>query len=248
MSTPDFWENWLKKFYEKVKDTNIKIPKNPNKVAVIIEPRKHPLLKYVIFNFMYFLAPKGFGLHIFCGNQNYDFITDITKELKGYVHITKLPYENLTEQMYNGLLTTSGIYERIWMLPEHILIFQTDTMLFSGELEEFFKFDFIGAPWKHSPFKGCNGGLSLRNREAIIRVCKNNPWVYDNEDGFFSYRYESQLKMPELKDKLKFSMETIWGDDEVIGLHAAYKFQNLERLKKLLERKWKEIFNEEINL
>jgi hypothetical protein len=82
----------------------------------------------------------------------------------------------------------------------------------------------------------------------MIRVCKNNEYVYDNVDGFFSYRYESQLNMPELKDKLKFSMETIWGDEEVIGLHAAYKFQNLERLKKLLERKWKEIFNEEIIL
>ena len=90
---PDFWVNWLKRFYEKVKDTDIKIPKNGNKTAVIVEPRKHPLLKYVIFNFMYFLASKGWCLHIFCGTQNYDFVTDITKELKVIATINNVVIE-----------------------------------------------------------------------------------------------------------------------------------------------------------
>jgi hypothetical protein len=242
MSVPEFWTKWLENFYEKVRHTQINIPKNSDKIAVIIEPRKHPLLKYVIFNFMYFLAPKGWGLHIFCGTDNIEFVSDITKELKGYTHITVLPYSNLNEPMYNSLLTNAGFYKRIWMEPKHILIFQTDCLLFSGELEDFLKWDMIGAAWQHSPFRGCNGGLSIRNREAIIRVCENNPWVYDNEDGFFSYRYASQLKMPDFKDKMKFSMEGIWSE-EAVGLHAAYKHQNLEKLEKLLEKKMKEIFN-----
>ena len=244
---PDFWIKWLESFYNKVCTNKIKIPKNSDKVAVIIEPRKHPLLKYVIYNFMYFLANKGWSLHIFCGTDNVEFVSDITKEFNGYIHLTILPYSNLNEQMYNVLLTNSGFYKRIWMEPKHILIFQTDCLLFSTELEEFLKWDMIGAAWQHSPFRGCNGGLSLRNRESMIRVCENNPWVYDAEDGFFSYRYSSQLNMPDFKDKMKFSMEGIWSEN-AIGMHASYKHQSLERLKKLLEKKWQEIFNEEINL
>lgn len=242
MSAPDFWVKFLESFYNKIKDQKITIPKNSDKIAVIIEPRKHPLLKYVIYNFMYFLARKGWGLHIFCGTDNIDFVSDITKEFNGYIHLSILPYSNLNEQMYNCLLTNSGFYKSIWMQPKHILIFQTDCLLFSGELEEFLKFDMVGAAWQHSPFRGCNGGLSIRNRESMIRVCENNEWVYDNEDGFFSYRYASQLKMPEFKDKMKFSMEGVWSN-EAKGMHAAYKHQNLYRLEKLLEKKWNDIFS-----
>ena len=237
------WEEWLGNFYFRVKDDKrfMEIPENSNKVAVIIEPRRHKLFKYVLYNFMYFLQPKGWALQIFHGTDNEDFVDDITKDMKN-VKKSKLPYSNLTEPIYNMLLTQSGFYKSIKGEPEHILVFQTDCILFNGDLERFLKYDMIGAKWIHSPGKGCNGGLSIRNRKSMIRVCENNPWIYDNEDGFFTYRYAEQLIMPPENEKDQFSIETCFNLYSC-GAHKVYAHNSIEKIRELLEKRWSEIFS-----
>ena len=73
MSIPKFWVKWLEDFYEKTKNS-IFINTCSEKVAVLIEPRQHPLIKLVVHNFMYFLAPKGWSLLVVCGTDNSDFV------------------------------------------------------------------------------------------------------------------------------------------------------------------------------
>jgi hypothetical protein len=238
----DIWRDWLKNFYLKVKDDKrfTEIPEISDKVAVIIEPRSHELFQYVLYNFMWFLQPKGWALQIFHGTDNKSFVEEITKDM-GYITKTGLPYSNLTEPIYNMLLTQSGFYKSIVGKPKHILIFQTDCILFSGELERFLGYDMIGAKWKHSLTKGCNGGLSLRNRLSMIRVCENNPWVYDNEDGFFSYRYGDQLNMPSEFEKDRFSVETCFNLYSC-GTHKLYAHHDTEKVSELLEKRWRDIF------
>jgi hypothetical protein len=242
-SMPEYWLKWILNFYHKVENDSIfkEMPKQSDKMAVIIEPRRLPVLKYVIYNFMYQLIPKGWGLHIFCGTDNRDFVELITSKIPN-TNISVLPYDNLSEPIYNMLLTNSGFWKSIYGNPTNVLLFQSDCILLKDNVDDFLKYDMIGAPWIHSPFKGCNGGLSLRNRERMITICKSQPWIYDNEDGFFSYRYGDYLNTnPSLIEKMSFSMETIKSEDPT-GMHASYKHLKREDIEPLLEKSFEKIF------
>lgn len=254
---PSFWINYLQKFYNKTKDIteNIQLNTNPNKVCVIIEPRKHPLLKYVIYNFLYFLAPSGWGIHIFCGKDNVDFIKEITTNLNN-VAMTILPYKNLTIEMYNCILCNSNFYKSIYNNPEYILIFQTDCLLldnidvFIDKGDTDYTYDYIGAPFESHLFfsVGGNGGLSLRNRNTMEKLCEEN--AYDgmyHEDIFISYQCSDKIKVADFETKKLFSMETVWSE-KCYGMHAAYKHQDNEKLKNMLEMRWKELFSEDVKL
>jgi hypothetical protein len=79
---------------------------------------------------------------------------------------------------YSKLLLSQQFYEAFEDY-KYILIYQLDCLIFSDELIEWCKadYDYIGAPWfksKTEPSKGFsrvgNGGLSLRNVDAFLRV------------------------------------------------------------------------------
>jgi hypothetical protein len=202
---------------------------------------------------MYFLVPKGWKFQIFCGTDNREWLEQeiasdtVLEDLKDDINIYQLPYDNLTEPMYNMLLTNGGFWKSIYNNPEYVLIFQTDCILLKDNIDEFLQYDMIGAPWRHSPYKGCNGGFSLRKREAMIDICKKYEYKYENEDGWFSYTNSDKLKNPELIEKMKFSMETIWSPSPT-GMHASYKFQDHSKLVELLEKMFDITFNEKIQL
>jgi hypothetical protein len=189
---------------------------------------------------MYLLQPKGWALQIFHGTDNEEFVNEITQGMSR-VTKTRLPFSNLLEPAYNILLTQAGFYKSIKCNPKHILIFQTDCLLFNGDLEKFLNYDMIGARWIHDP-RGCNGGLSLRNREAMIRVCENNLWGYTNEDGFFSVIYKDQLAMPSEAEKDAFSIEGFFNLHSC-GSHKSYSSHSPEKISELLDKRWQEIFS-----
>jgi hypothetical protein len=238
--TPLYWTKWFNKFYDKVKnDTKFNsIPITSNKAAVIIEPRKHPLLKQVIYNFMY-LLPSDWSLHIFCGSDNYDFVKE---SILFNCNIHTLPQSNLTEQDYNNLLTSSSFYTE-YFNSEHILIFQTDTILLKDNINDFLHFDIIGAPWSFSRDKGCNGGLSLRKRSKMLEIIQTSSKCVENEDGFFSFTNAHKLNInPSFENKNKFSVETVIHEDP-LGMHKPYCFQSHNYLQNILQNAWKRIFN-----
>ena len=240
---PEYWIEWLNLFYEQTKHIKFNYYNNfrTTKAAVLIEPREHPLLKYIIYNFMYLLAPQGWSLHVFCSRNNYQTINEIRKSMNLHIHL--LSKDNLTEPEYNELLTSETFYNEFDEQVTHLLIFQTDTLLLKDNISDFLKFDFIGAAWAFSPNKGCNGGLSLRNKKKMLEICRQKK-CDENEDGFFSFTNEYMLdNIPTLEDKNKFSMETIWCDDPM-GMHRAFGHQihNETKMKELLQRAWQQIF------
>ena len=81
----------------------------------------------------------------------------------------------------------------------------------------------------------------------MIKVCEENTYKYENEDGWFSYTNADKLKLPDLKDKMKFSMETLYSPNST-GMHAAYKHHFEEDIVKILEKHFDNIFNEKIKL
>ena len=148
-----------------------------NKVAVIVEPRQHEFSEGVIGNILLnlnFINPKNtWNLHIITSHASHSFY----KTLYPGAKITLLPEgkDNLTLEDYSALLLSEAFWANI--REEHILIFQSDTMMFrplSGqEEEEWLSYAYVGAnffnPHDQSAFNGGNnGGFSLRRRSAML--------------------------------------------------------------------------------
>jgi len=70
---------------------------------------------------------------------------------------------------------------------KHLLMFQSDSMLCSNaarSVDDFFEYDFIGAPIAEHLGEGMNGGLSLRKRETMLRILDEWDWEKDKGRGF----------------------------------------------------------------
>jgi hypothetical protein len=88
-------------------------------------------------------------------------------------------------QSYSKLFITKEFY-RAFAGYEYILIYQTDCLVFSGNLEEWCRtgWDYVGAPWfkdfSPDPSGGMwavgNGGLSLRKVSAALAVLTSTKW------------------------------------------------------------------------
>ena len=126
---------------------------------------------------------------------------------------------------------------------KHVLIFQTDSILCSrsnAKVEDFFAYDYIGAP-VHWRFHGenethpgpiyMNGGLSLRNREAILDVIDNAPAFNDPvnkdywyEDEFFVRHLERMgHRLPTRDVARQFSVETDYYPSP-LGVHQVERY------------------------
>jgi len=165
-------------------------------VMVIVEPRDHPHLELVLRMFVHFLAHKGWALLIVHGTSNEERVREITRGWES-VSLLNLGVPNLAIDQYNAVMTSAAFWN---IMPhDNVLIFQTDTILFSGEgLDRFLEYDYVGAPWygacpmcftiHESGGRVCghlkgqsalhamapqlvgNGGLSFRKRSAMLRV------------------------------------------------------------------------------
>jgi hypothetical protein len=89
---------------------------------------------------------------------------------------------------------------------KRVLIFQHDTGLFKS-IDDFLEWDYIGAPWQFQYFGG-NGGLSIRNPQAMIDTIIQKPYSsnYGNEDVYFSWYLIG--KMAPRSECKKFSVES----------------------------------------
>jgi hypothetical protein len=235
-----YWNLYLN-LYSNKKLENIKKINDTNKFCVIIEPRKHFQLLPVIRNFMSLL--KTWGLIIYHGTENENFIKEKCKEYDN-IYFENLNVPNLNIDEYSNLLSDPNFYLNIKgkYNCSHILLFQTDTLLFKGEddINIFLNYDYIGAPWiwKNTPPVG-NGGLSLRNLEKMIFITENYKNSTTNpipEDIFISFKcYENNFNMPDIQNASLFSSEGIY-NPESCGIHGFFLKTNLnDRILKCLK-------------
>lgn len=190
--------------------------------AGIVETRCLQGIRQLVDNHLNYL-PHGTQIVFFHSPDNYEYLR---KELKGcdikYINISA---SSLTASDYNKLLTRVDFWKMFD--AEKILIFQHDTKLLRAGIESFYHLDFVGAPLYHIPFPCMNGGLSLRDKEAMIRVC--SLYKYDeskdgNEDIFFCKKlWELSGKLPTRAEADLFACETIekYG---TLGVHAIEKW------------------------
>ena len=82
-------------------------------------------------------------------------------------------WPRMTREQYARLCINPSFWEEK-VHGDRVLMFQTDSVPCSGsphDISEFYDYDFVGAPWPDLDYGG-NGGLSLRNRTALIQLLK----------------------------------------------------------------------------
>jgi hypothetical protein len=167
-----------------------------NKAAVIIETRFRTNLIPLILHFSGVLGPSWPILIYTSVEAVGQFSTSaaLGRYLKtGVIQIRILPQDVLftDSDSVNAFMTQPWIWESL-APAEHILIFQSDSMLCANaarSVEDFFQYDMIGAPIAKDLGKGYNGGLSLRKRSTMLRVLDNWDWEKTKKEGD---RFEDQ--------------------------------------------------------
>jgi hypothetical protein len=204
------------------------IPRPGDKCAVIVETRSHPHLSYVLRNLMHFLD-GSWGLCIVHGPANRVFVEQTVRGW-GEVQLVDCGAQEMTADRYSALKCSASFWEQI--PSEHILLFQTDSLLRRSGVEEFLEYDYVGAPWMHvlvdqKSAEGPvgNGGLSLRRRSAMLKILQDHSRdAQTPEDQFFStHLYRDGYRLPSLEKASHFSTETIF-QPESLGLHKAWLY------------------------
>ena len=212
-------------FYNK--STTYESFSNIKYTAVIIEPRKHKALQFVLENFVENLSNQ-WDIIIFHGNNNLDYITNIINSSTilsnnmNRIKLINLNVDNLSIRNYNDLLVSKEFYDDI--PTEVFLIFQTDTLICKNNkdlINRYIEYDYIGAPWKDKVIG--NGGLSLRRKSKMLEIIENCKYSNQPEDIYFSKACpEIYRNQPSFEDAKEFSVETVYNDIS-FGVHKPWR-------------------------
>lgn len=222
---------------------------NSKYTAIIVEPRKHKALKFVLTNILENLN-SDWDIIVFHGNLNKEYIKNIINNnlinYKNRITLVNLNIDNLNISDYNKLLKTKNIYN--YIPTEMFLVFQTDSIILKENKEQIYNFidyDYVGAPWPFINNEIGNGGFSLRRKSKMLEIIEKCPYEsiddtiithpiikkdIDNEDVYFSLLCPVvQLKKPSFENGLLFSSESIW-NPESFGVHKIWNAINIDSI------------------
>ncbi|KAJ3014516.1 hypothetical protein HKX48_005111 [Thoreauomyces humboldtii] len=160
-------------------------------------------------------------------------ILEKSRAIKRYIKSGKLMTLLLPEttklnnrQDLSWFLTRNETWNMLPPESEHILFFQLDSIICSNSdqaVEDYFRFDYVGAPWPHAPdVLGGNGGFSLRRKSRLLRCLQHRTWHRgeDSEDAFYAHCLASfpDAVLPTFEEGMKFAIE---GQDSerYLGIH-----------------------------
>jgi hypothetical protein len=197
--------------------------------ALIIEPREHKALNFVINNFLSCLSDE-WGMIIFHGKKNHEYVENIVNNLEEnyknrIIKLIKLNVDNLTHTTYSDLFFSTQFYD--YIPTNTFLVFQTDSMILKenkNNINLFLEYDYVGAPWL-SNLVG-NGGLSLRKKDKMLEILESKKDKNKNmfEDMFFSFDIDCKImyNVPNYEKARMFSVETTFYENP-FGIHNCWK-------------------------
>lgn len=162
-----------------------------DKVAVMIEDRPRKNLIPLILHFSSVLGPS-WPIVIYTSSENLGIFSSsaaLGRHLRsGIVSIRILPSTVLftNSDSVSAFLTKPWLWENL-APATYVLMFQSDSMLCANaarSVEDFFEYDFVGAPIAAHLGAGMNGGLSLRKRETFLRILDEWDWETDKGSRF----------------------------------------------------------------
>lgn len=227
--------------------------------AVIIEPRKHKALEFVLNNFMENLD-DDWGFIIFHSNTNKKMVENIMDtNLKKYKNKTKLINLNInsndfTIKEYSTLFYDKSFYD--YIPSETFLIFQTDSIILKenkDKINDFLQYDYVGAPWTQTmgilgKIQVGNGGLSLRKKSKMLELIKYKNIAIDNsydkrwgkyiaEDQFFNGYFVKDVNVykPSFHKSKEFSVESIYYE-RPFGVHKCWAWLDKNEIIRLKDK------------
>lgn len=159
------------------------------------------------------------------------------------VNVIKAELDDDSSHSFNLLLTDQGPWFWGHFLDfDRVLIFQEDSGLLRTGIEEFYEYDFIGAPWPQDPKYYypccCNGGLSLRNPKVMFDISKKYMWGRNmGEDMYFARHIvdNNEGKLAPYDVAKKFSVETIF-ELGTLGYHKPWFYLSSSQWQQIQEQ------------
>ena len=216
----------------------LRAEKSQSHTAIIIEPRKHRALSFVIRNILENLD-SNWNVIIYHGTANQEFVEEIVRTLEQFQ--TRIQLKNLgvadlpTSRAYSEILLRKQFTEEI--PTETFLVFQTDSMINPKQkhlIKKFMDYDYVGAPWKDRVVG--NGGFSLRKRSKMLEILNSFSFVINpsHEDVIFSYGSKTVKPWkPSFEHAKEFSVETIYSDT-FFGVHKPWE-HHPDKIKEMCE-------------
>lgn len=166
--------------------------------AVIVETRPFEGFGQIVRDHLKHL-PSGWALEVYCSNDNKAFLE---QELMGMEYNIHAGYTVANTMDYNKILMSTGFWSYLTQY-ERVLMFQTDSELLRPGIEEFLKYDYVGAPWTVNT-RGGNGGLSIRNPKAMLKA------IEEHSDHWFEIGLVwliARLKLYRIMNKGKYKQQ-----------------------------------------
>ncbi|KUI63183.1 hypothetical protein VP1G_10304 [Cytospora mali] len=150
----------------------------------------------------------------------------------GRIEVRFLPADTQlsNSQAVSKFLASPWIWEQV-QAAKRVLLFQSDSILCSkseATVEDYFRYDLIGAPIAEQYGQGYNGGLSVRNPRVFLEIAREVDFStsgHEFEDQFF---YGEILKrggsLAGVEVAKTFSVETIYYETP-LGYHQPQRWQ-----------------------
>lgn len=227
---------------------NIHVPGPPtivDTVAFVIETRPLSTLIPLLLHFSSVLGP-AWPVILYTTSHEVQRLrlSPPLQRMAHQIELRALPNDTLAS--FNDHMGVSEFFTRpfLWedLAPaKHVLMFQTDSIICANSrsnVEEFFPYDFVGAPIREGLGRGYNGGLSLRNREKLLKIVQEHEFMGAAEPGDhlgYNTEFEDQwfaLKLSQSGDGIlpgyevaqEFSVETTWYE-RPFGYHQIHRYQ-----------------------
>jgi len=205
--------------------------------AIIVEPRKHNALEFVLNNICDCLTDE-WRIILFHGKNNDEYAMEIVDRLnniyKNRISLVNLYVDNLSQQTYSQLLANKNtIYDHIE--TDVFLVFQTDSIILRENahmINNYLNYDYVGSPWlrcNYEPTKNCdfigNGGFSLRNKKKMIEIMEKIPYNNEYEDLYFSKKYDNIIvNKPSYEKALGFCVGEATTLNNLENMFAVHQF------------------------
>lgn len=216
-------------------------PESPR--AVIIESTVIPNLIPIMLHFATVLGPS-WGMILFTLQDRW--IEPLSPAFQrhlasGRIEVRFLPKdaELTSSQAVSRFLTSPWLWEQV-VRAKRVLLFQTDSILCSKSMaavEDYFQYDFVGAPIDPIYGQGYNGGLSIRNPKVFLQVTQEVDYESSGqgfEDQFFYLELKKRgVEMPPEEVAKTFAVETVFYETP-LGYHQPQRWQ-AERMQDIEE-------------
>lgn len=202
--------------------------------AVIIESNMIPNLLPVMLHFATVLGP-AWGIVLFTLKENWvEPLSAPFQRLQdeGRVEVRFLPEGTKLADSgsVSRFLTSPWVWEQV-QDARRVLLFQSDSILCTRseeKVEDFFKYDLVGAPIAEQYGQGFNGGLSVRNPRVFLNITRTVDFAssgHEFEDQYFYAELKrAGAELPTVEAAMAFAVETMYYETP-LGYHQPQRWQ-----------------------